>query len=94
LTPVPVGDVSAGPVAVQIVAPMVGTFYRAAEPDSPPLAEEGTEVAETTIVGIIESLQVLNPVQAGHTGRVTRVLATDGQPVEYGQPIFEVTPSG
>ena len=82
------------PVVLEIKAPMVGTFYRAAEPESPPLADEGSELEEATIVGIIESLQQLNPVQAGCRGTVLKVLATDGQPVQYGQPLFEVVPSG
>jgi acetyl/propionyl-CoA carboxylase alpha subunit len=82
------------PHTMQIVAPMVGTFYRAAEPDAPPLIDTGSEVEETTVVGIIESLQVLNPVQAGCRGTVTKVRATDGHPVQYGQALFEVSPVG
>lgn len=82
------------PQMLDIAAPMVGTFYRAAEPDSPPLADEGSELEETTVVGIIESLNVLNPVQAGCKGTVSKVLATDGQPVQYGQLLFQVMPGG
>lgn len=82
------------PREMQITAPLVGTFYRAAEPESPPLVDEGSMVEDSTIVGIIEALNVLNPVQAGCRGIVTQVLATDGQPVQYGQPLFEVTAGG
>jgi oxaloacetate decarboxylase alpha subunit len=82
------------PDLMQIVAPMVGTFYRAAEPDAPPLVDEGSEVEESTVVGIIEALQVLNPVQAGCHGTVVNVRASDGHPVQYGQVLFEVIPSG
>jgi acetyl-CoA carboxylase biotin carboxyl carrier protein len=84
----------AEPLDVEVTAPLVGTFYRAAEPESPPLVDEGSVVEESTIVGIIEALNVLNPVQAGCRGVVTSVLATDGQPVQYGQPLFEVNVGG
>jgi acetyl-CoA carboxylase biotin carboxyl carrier protein len=56
--------------------------------------DQGSEVEESTVVGIIESLQVLNPVQAGCRGTVINVRATDGHPVQYGQALFEVRPGG
>lgn len=79
---------------VRITSPLVGTFYRAGKPGMPPLASEGTRVEEDTIVGIVEALQVLTEVAAGVSGAVTEVLATDGQPVEYGQTLFEVQIGG
>lgn len=75
-----------------ITSQLVGTFYRADHPGSAPLVSEGTAVQEDTIVGIIESLTVLTEVEAGCSGIVTKVFATDGQPVEYGQALFEVRP--
>jgi acetyl-CoA carboxylase biotin carboxyl carrier protein len=77
----------------EIVSPIVGTFYRAGREGAPPLVGEGSHVEHDTIVGIVEALQVLTEVEAGCDGTVTRVLATDGQPVEYGQALFEVGPS-
>ncbi|HZU11648.1 MAG TPA: biotin/lipoyl-containing protein [Chloroflexota bacterium] len=80
------------PGAEQITAPLVGTFYRASQPGAPPLVEEGSTVTEDTVVGIIEALQVLTEVEAGRSGVVSKVLATDGHAVQYGQPLFEVVP--
>ena len=77
---------------VEVTSPLVGTFYRAGKPGTPPLVEEGSQVHPDTVVGIIEALHVLTEVEAGCAGTVTKVLATDGQPVEYGQPLFEVRP--
>lgn len=78
----------------RILSPLVGTFYRAPQPGMPPLVSEGTEVESTTVVGIIEALHLLTDIEAGRSGVVTRVLATDGEPVEYGQTLFEVEPRG
>jgi biotin carboxyl carrier protein len=82
------------PDIVQITAPLVGTFYSAANPGDPPYVGEGSTVDEHTVVGIIEALQVLTEVEAGYRGTVEAVLATDGQAVEYGQALFEVLPRG
>jgi biotin carboxyl carrier protein len=81
-----------GPVA--ITAPLVGTFYRAGKPGVPPLVTEGSQVEDDTVVGIIEALHELTDVEAGCRGIVSKVFATDGQPVEYGQPLFEVSQLG
>ena len=80
--------------AREVKAPLVGTFYRAERPGAPPLVAEGSPVDEHTRVGIIEALHVLTDVEAGCAGVVTRVLATDGHAVQYGQPLFEVAASG
>ena len=77
-----------------VVAPLVGTFYRAGKPGMSPLVGEGSHVEPDTVVGIIEALQVLTDVRSGVSGTVTRVLETEGHPVEYGQPLFEVTLDG
>jgi biotin carboxyl carrier protein len=82
------------PLTSEVVSPLVGTFYRAAAPGMPPLAGEGSQVEEHTVVGIVEALQVLTEVEAGCRGVVTEVLATDGQPVAYGQVLFEVRTGG
>jgi acetyl-CoA carboxylase biotin carboxyl carrier protein len=82
------------PTVTQISAPLVGTFHRAAAPDLPPLVGEGSQVEKETVVGIIEALHVFTEVEAGCSGLVTAVLAGDGQPVQYGEPLFEVTAGG
>lgn len=79
--------------ALTITSGLVGTFYRAEHPGSAPFVSEGSHIQDDTIVGIIEALTVLTEVEAGCTGTVTRVFATDGLPVEYGQPLFEVEAS-
>lgn len=84
-------ELPTGPNVTQVTAPLVGTFYRAEKLETSPFVSEGSHVREDTVVGIIEALQVLTPVEAGCVGVVTGVLATDGQPVQYGQPLLEVT---
>lgn len=73
-----------------IKSPMVGTFYRAASPESKPFAESGTKVVETTVVCIIEAMKIMNEIQAEVKGTVVEVLVENGQPVEYGQRLFKV----
>lgn len=90
----PAGPIPLVPVVSEITAPLVGTFYRAATPGAPPLVAEGSPVADDTVVGIIEALHVLTEVEAGCSGTITAVLAREGQAVQYGQPLFEVTPGG
>jgi acetyl-CoA carboxylase biotin carboxyl carrier protein len=75
-------------------ASIVGTFYRAGKPGMAPLVSEGLHVQDSTVIGIIEALQVLTDVEAGNSGTVTSVLATDGQPVEYNQPLLEIQLDG
>lgn len=82
------------PSEVQVTAPLVGTFYSAANPGDPPYVGEGSAVDERTVVGIIEALQVLTEVEAGYRGTISAVLATDGQAVEYGQALFQLVPNG
>ncbi len=76
-----------------ITAPMVGTFYRAANPDAPPFVEEGDEVEPGQTVCIIEAMKLFNEIQAEVRGRIARVLAENGAPVEYGQTLFLIDPS-
>lgn len=71
-----------------VTSPMVGTFYRGPNPDSPPFIKEGDMVTKDTVVCIIEAMKVMNEVKAGVQGKVTKVLIEDGQPVEFGSKIF------
>lgn len=85
---------AAEPATAMVRASIVGTFYRAGHPGMAPLVSEGSRVDESTVIGIIEALQVLTDVEAGCAGVVTAVLATDGQPVEYNQPLLEIRRNG
>jgi acetyl-CoA carboxylase biotin carboxyl carrier protein len=75
---------------VYVKSPMVGTFYRAASPESKPFADSGTKVVENTIVCIIEAMKIMNEIQAEVKGTVVEVLVENGQPVEYGQRLFKI----
>jgi acetyl-CoA carboxylase biotin carboxyl carrier protein len=73
-----------------IKSPMVGTFYRAASPESKPFADVGTKVVENSVVCIIEAMKIMNEIQAEAKGSVLEVLVENGQPVEYGQRLFKI----
>jgi acetyl-CoA carboxylase biotin carboxyl carrier protein len=73
-----------------IKSPMVGTFYRAASPESKPFADVGTKVVENTVVCIIEAMKIMNEIQAELKGTVVEALVENGQPVEYGQRLFKI----
>jgi acetyl-CoA carboxylase biotin carboxyl carrier protein len=73
-----------------IKSPMVGTFYRAASPESKPFADVGTKVVENTVVCIIEAMKIMNEIQAETKGAIVEVLVENGQPVEYGQRLFKL----
>jgi acetyl-CoA carboxylase biotin carboxyl carrier protein len=74
----------------EIVSPMVGTFYRAPSPDSAPYVKEGQDVAEETVVCIIEAMKVMNEIKAEVKGVITEVLVENGAAVQYGQSLFRV----
>ena len=71
-----------------IDSPLVGTFFRAASPDAPPFVTVGDKVTADTVVAIIEAMKVMNEVKAEKSGVIKEILAENGQPVEYGQPLF------
>ncbi len=73
-----------------IKSPMVGTFYRAASPESKPFADTGTKVVENSVVCIIEAMKIMNEIQAETKGTVLEALVENGQPVEYGQRLFKI----
>ncbi|MEN9840976.1 MAG: hypothetical protein RL376_776 [Verrucomicrobiota bacterium] len=85
----------AAPVAddtgiIYVKSPMVGTFYKAASPESKSFAEPGTKITETSVVCIIEAMKIMNEIQAEVKGTVIEVLVENGAPVEYGQKLFKV----
>ena len=82
------------PESCFVTAPLVGTFHRSGQEQMPPLVTEGSSVDEDTVIGIIDALHVLTEVEAGCRGVVTRVVAGEGEPVEYGQSLLEVRLGG
>lgn len=78
------------PGVIFVKSPMVGTFYRAASPESPSFAEIGTKVSENSVVCIIEAMKIMNEIQSELRGTVLEILAENGQPVEYGQRLFKL----
>ncbi|MEN6457722.1 MAG: acetyl-CoA carboxylase biotin carboxyl carrier protein [Thermoguttaceae bacterium] len=79
-----------GKNALLIKSPMVGTFYSAADPDSPPYVKVGDHVGPDTTVCIVEAMKVFNQIPAEVAGRIVAVLVENGAPVEFGQPLFKV----
>lgn len=77
---------------ITIVAPMVGTFYRAPSPDAAPYVEVGDEVSVGQPLCIIEAMKLMNEIESEVKGRVVRIMAENAQPVEYGQPLFVIEP--
>ena len=73
-----------------IVSPMVGTFYRASSPDTPPFVDVGKAVTEDTVVCIIEAMKVMNEIKAETSGVIAEVVAENGKPVQFGQALFKV----
>ena len=73
-----------------ITAPMVGTFYAAATPGAKPFVEIGDEIKVGQVLCIIEAMKMMNQIEADRAGRITSVMARNGDPVEFGQPLFVV----
>jgi len=71
-----------------VKVPMVGTFYRSPSPDAKPFVEVGQAVKEGDTICIIEAMKLMNEIEADASGVVKAILVENGQPVEYGQPLF------
>jgi acetyl-CoA carboxylase biotin carboxyl carrier protein len=71
---------------------MVGTFYRAAAPDAPPFIEVGQDIEVGQVVCIIEAMKLMNEIKSEAAGRATEILVQNGDPVEFGQPLFSIEP--
>jgi acetyl-CoA carboxylase biotin carboxyl carrier protein len=78
----------AEPEGHQVKSPMVGTFYRSATPGSKPFVELGDVVAEGTTLCIIEAMKLMNEIESDKAGVIKAILTENGQPVEFGQPLF------
>jgi acetyl-CoA carboxylase biotin carboxyl carrier protein len=93
--PVSAGQAQAGgsDAGLEVIkAPLVGTFYAAQSPDSPPFVEVGFKVEPQMVVCIIEAMKVMNEIKSEVGGTVVEVLVKNGQAVEFGQPLFKVKP--
>jgi len=75
---------------LEITSPMVGTFYSAPSPESPPYVTIGQEVTEDTVVCLIEAMKVMNEIKAEVRGVIAEVIAENGKPVQFGQVLFTV----
>ncbi len=69
-------------------SPMVGTFYRAASPDAEPFVKAGMSFDDDTVLCIVEAMKVMNEIKAEMRGEIVKVLVENGEPVEFGQPLF------
>ncbi|MDB4879760.1 MAG: accB [Gemmatimonadetes bacterium] len=90
-------DEGAGPAGKsgsEVKSPMVGTFYGAPEPGAKPYVSLGTRVSKGQILCIIEAMKIMNEIESEVSGVVTEILASDAQPVEYGQALFRIDPNG
>src|SRR5579862_8515864 len=85
---------AADPNVHDVLAPLLGTFYRAPKPGEAPFVEVGTEVTEETVIGIIEVMKLMNTVRAGVSGTVTEFLVADGALAEYGTALLRVRKAG
>jgi acetyl-CoA carboxylase biotin carboxyl carrier protein len=74
-----------------ITSPMVGTFYRSASPDSAPFIDIGSTVKKGETLCIIEAMKILNEIESDKEGTISKILIENGQPVEFGQPLFEIS---
>jgi acetyl-CoA carboxylase biotin carboxyl carrier protein len=77
---------------VPILSPMVGTFYAAPDPNSPPYVTIGSEVTEDTVVCIVEAMKVFNEIKSEVNGTIAKILVANETGVDYGQPMFLVQP--
>lgn len=94
--PAPAGDAAAAALddagLVTIDSPMVGTFYNSPAPGEPPFVLPGDTIEQEQVVCIVEAMKILNEVTAKFSAIIEKVLVENGQPVEYGQPLFAVRP--
>ena len=78
---------------VDVISPMVGTFYRSPVPEEPPFVNVGDRIRPGQTVCIIEAMKLMNEIEAESAGEIVEVLAKNGEPVEYGQVLMRVNPA-
>ena len=86
----PEPDAPAQPQGEQVTSPMVGTFYAAASPTSPPFVKVGDSVNAGDVLCVIEAMKTMNHIESEYTGEVAAVLVENAEPVEYGQALFVI----
>jgi acetyl-CoA carboxylase biotin carboxyl carrier protein len=77
----------------EIKSPIVGTYYRAPAPDAAPFVQVGSDIQPGTVLCIVEAMKLMNEIEADVTGRIVKIMAENGQPVEYDQTLFLVEPA-
>lgn len=77
---------------VTITSPIVGIFHRAPSPESPPFVEVGNTVKKGQVLCIIEAMKLMNEIESDTDGIISKILVENGQPVEYGEPLFLIEP--
>jgi len=77
---------------VTVTAPLVGTFYRASSPDAPPFVDVGAKIKKGQVLCIVEAMKLMNEIESEVDGVIARILVENGQPVEYGEPLFLIEP--
>ena len=75
---------------ITVTSPIVGTFYRSSSPDKPAYVSAGDTVKNGQVLCIIEAMKLMNEIECEIAGKIVQVLVEGGQPVEYGQPLFEI----
>jgi acetyl-CoA carboxylase biotin carboxyl carrier protein len=75
-------------------SPIVGTFYRAGAPDAKPLTSPGDRVAKGQVMCIVEAMKLMNEIEADCDGEVLEIMVANGQPVEFGEPLFKIRVTG
>jgi len=78
----------------EVTSPIVGTFYRASSPETSPFVEVGTRISRGQVVCIVEAMKVMNEIESELDGEIVEILVANGQPVEYGEPLFRIRPLG
>ncbi len=77
---------------ITVTSPIVGTFYRSPSPEAPPFVDSGTRVKKGQVICIIEAMKLMNEIESEVEGVIVRALVENGQPVEYGEPLFLIEP--
>jgi acetyl-CoA carboxylase biotin carboxyl carrier protein len=75
-----------------VVSPIVGTFYRSPSPEAPPFVDEGSRVTKGQVLCIIEAMKLMNEIESEFEGVIRKAIVENGQPVEYGEPLFHIEP--
>lgn len=92
--PAPTASADSTAGTITINAPMVGTFYARANPDSEPFVKVGDQVSDETVVCIVEAMKVFNEIPAECRGKIVEIMVNDHEPVDFGKPMFRVQLKG